>query len=362
MLHTRIAHAGWTDTRDELQAVHELREQIDGNGTSPGLVFCSPEFDLDRLGALLREHFGDRLVGCTTAGEITPAGYRRGTLTGLTWADPQAAMETELLVPTSRRPHRPRSQPPRSDCFGILLVDGLSTAPARLIDRVPGPARMRRCIGAAAGDGLALRESHVYHGGRFHRDAAVYAQIRPGVPFRIFRTHHFEAGYDQGIVTRVDPLRNLVLEINGRPAADEYRRLSGWDPRRTDSETLACHPLMVWAGRARFVRTPREVTSDGGLVFFSPVRTGLVVSGTRPLDLLRQTRGALADLWDGFEPDCILGFESAQRRVLARRAGVEDALGDLYVENRLIGFNGYGERDADLQLDHSLVGVALGTP
>jgi len=110
------------------------------------------------------------------------------------------------------------------------------------------------------------------------------------------------------------------------------------------------------------VRTPREVTADGGLLFYSPMRTGLVVSGTRPLDLLSQTRGALAGLWDGFEPECLLGFESVQRRLLARRDGLLDRLGDLYVENRLVGFNGYGERDADLQLDHSLVGVALGLP
>ena len=43
------------------------------------LFFCSAEYDLPALGAALEQYFGGiELVGCTSAGEITPNGYGRG--------------------------------------------------------------------------------------------------------------------------------------------------------------------------------------------------------------------------------------------------------------------------------------------
>ena len=50
------------------------------------LVFCSPQYDLQALGEALAEVFGETLViGCTTAGEITPVGYMTGSITGVSF-------------------------------------------------------------------------------------------------------------------------------------------------------------------------------------------------------------------------------------------------------------------------------------
>lgn len=48
------------------------------------LLFCSPQFQITEIAAAVAEFGGaPQIVGCTTAGEITPFGYRQGTITGL---------------------------------------------------------------------------------------------------------------------------------------------------------------------------------------------------------------------------------------------------------------------------------------
>ena len=48
------------------------------------LFFCSAEYDLETLGQALEQYFGGvRLVGCTSAGEITPLGYGRNCVSAV---------------------------------------------------------------------------------------------------------------------------------------------------------------------------------------------------------------------------------------------------------------------------------------
>lgn len=47
------------------------------------VLFCSRSFDLDILGPEIGRLFENvTVVGCTTAGEITPIGYLEGSITG----------------------------------------------------------------------------------------------------------------------------------------------------------------------------------------------------------------------------------------------------------------------------------------
>ena len=62
------------------------------------LFFCSAEYDLQALGEALEQGFGGiRLVGCPSAGEITPLGYARNCVTAVGFDPRHFSIPTELL-------------------------------------------------------------------------------------------------------------------------------------------------------------------------------------------------------------------------------------------------------------------------
>ncbi len=61
---------------DVQQVAQELARQLLHPHLGFVLFFCSAEYDLPALGQALSQSFGGiRLVGCTSAGEITAQGY-----------------------------------------------------------------------------------------------------------------------------------------------------------------------------------------------------------------------------------------------------------------------------------------------
>ena len=72
---------------DPRQAVLELHQAIAQPETSLVIFFCSSDYDLDVLAAEINARFaGVPVIGATTAGEIGPAGYRAGSLVGVSFS------------------------------------------------------------------------------------------------------------------------------------------------------------------------------------------------------------------------------------------------------------------------------------
>src|SRR5690606_20596080 len=62
------------------------------------LFFCSAEYDLPALGDALQQYFGGvRLVGCTSAGEITAQGYSRSCVSAIGFDHRSFSIACELI-------------------------------------------------------------------------------------------------------------------------------------------------------------------------------------------------------------------------------------------------------------------------
>ena len=82
-------HKGYSQASDPARAVQELFDSIYHPDASLGVFFCSAEFDRAAMEKDLSARFkGLNLIGCTSSAEITPEGYRSGTITGFTLAFP----------------------------------------------------------------------------------------------------------------------------------------------------------------------------------------------------------------------------------------------------------------------------------
>lgn len=135
----RRAQSCVTDAR---QAVREFHAGLAQPEMALVIFFCSSEYDLEVLAEEMRTLFaGVQVVGCTTAGEIGPAGYREQSLTGASFPDGsfsavsgrfdclqqftiaagQSLVQELLQKLESHAPHAGVD-----NSFALLLIDGMS--------------------------------------------------------------------------------------------------------------------------------------------------------------------------------------------------------------------------------------------
>ncbi len=93
-----------------------------------------------------------------------------------------------------------------------------------------------------------------------------------------FRTQHFVESDKRMVVTRADPGRRIVSEVNGKPAAREFARLVGLDVTELTPMIFATHPVVVRVGGQYFVRSIAKVNADDSLTFFCAIDEGIVLT------------------------------------------------------------------------------------
>lgn len=373
---TRIARAV-SRAHDPQRAVQELEAGLRLTKTGLGFFFCSRTFDLDALARELGRRFGDiPLIGCTTAGEITPEGYLDETITGAALPASDFHAATVLIRDLDRFSV---SDAPRlcarlagqlgqdlgaitpQNSFGFLLIDGLSLREEIVISAIYNSLGQIPIFGGSAGDGLAFERTRIYAEGAFHGNAAVFALIHTTRPFTVFKSQHFVATPQKMVVTGADVARRVVTELNGVPAAEEYAALVGVPTAELSPVIFATHPVVVRIGGADYVRSIQSVQPDGSLVFYCAIDEGLVLSLASSIDLVdslgalfRQVRDAVG------APELVIGCDCILRKLEMERCGLTPRVGQLFTQNNVIGFGTYGEQYHAMHINQTFSGVGIG--
>ena len=93
---------GASKASDPGRAVRELHDLIWQPDIAFVIFFSSPEYDRKELQEAISGTFGDLpVVGCTTAGEITPGGYAEGSITAVSFSARHFRMESRLIKDVS---------------------------------------------------------------------------------------------------------------------------------------------------------------------------------------------------------------------------------------------------------------------
>ena len=135
----KYMHRGHSDAAEARVAVAELGEQVAQPDLALLLFFCSSNYDLDALADEMNRRFaGVPVVGCTTAGEIGPAGYLNHSLVGVGFSAQAFTAETGRIDALSTFDiaagrafaegvlDRLEVRREGGNAFGFLLIDGLS--------------------------------------------------------------------------------------------------------------------------------------------------------------------------------------------------------------------------------------------
>jgi hypothetical protein len=370
---------GLSSQKDEGLAVEELKRQISQPDMSAVVFFCCSRYNLKRLAAELHGAFaGIPLIGCTTAGEIGPYGYLENSLVGFSLASKQLevlsyAIEELQQFDASRIESigesvsaclsRSRQEDINAKAFALFLVDGLSTMEEQVV------APLHRCmggiplIGGSAGDDQCFNSTFVYWNGEFITDAATVSVFLTTLPFETFRIQHFVPGSKKLVITRADPARRIVFEIDGKPAAWEYARILGLEIDELKPMVFSKYPVMLRIGGEYYVRSIQKVNEDGSLTFFCAIDEGLVLTLCEGVDLVSNLEKSLSSVAEKVpNPQVIIGCECILRRLEVLEKSLTPEVDPLLERHNVIGFHTYGEQFNLIHVNQTFTGVVIGRP
>jgi hypothetical protein len=368
---------GYSQSLDPVVAVAELHAAVWQPDAALVMFFCSVVYDMAALAAEIAARFaGVTVIGCTTAGEITPVGYLDGSLTGFSLSARDCRVRAVCLQDVGGNAPdagflaaegaladlaAAGETPDSINTFGLLLIDGMCGHEEMVVSTIHWAMGDIPLLGGSAGDDLRLKNTFIYYEGAFHRNAALLALVQTSRPFRAFRSQHFTGSATKMVVTRSDPARRIVNEINAEPAAREYARIAGLTV--ASPETIAERPMMVKIGGEFYVRSIQQVLPCGSLVFYSAIEQGVVLTLAERQDLLGHLDGLFASISaDLGPPDLVIGFDCVLRAREAERHQIRHTAGQMLADNNVIGFSTYGEQFSAMHLNQTFTGVALGRP
>lgn len=368
---------GHSCAADPQQAVRELHAALAQPDPALVLFFCSSDYDLKALGTELHRLFpGVPVAGCTTAGEIGPAGCQDRSLSGASFAKGEFAATVGRIGGLQQfdagaghafaqaqlqklEGLAPQARPDNS--FALLLIDGLSVREEPVTRALQDGLGRLPLIGGSAGDGLRFGRTHVFCDGGFHPDSAVMILMTTPRPFKGFKIQHFTPTAQWLVVTQADTSRRTVMEINGRPAAEEYARLVDVHSRALCARDFAASPVVVLIDGSNFVRSIQKANDDGSLTFYCAIDEGLVLRLASGLDLLGNMEQALTAVRAEIGPvEFMLVFDCVLRKLEIQQNHLKDRVADVLRRHRAVGFNTYGEQFCGIHLNQTLAGVAMG--
>jgi len=355
-----------------------LAREAEATDAAFALVFFSQALMSARtLAAAMRLHCpGLHHAGCSTAGEITPAGLEErhvvATLFPASSFTAVSRMMTNISsagmaditseVESLRRSLREQSAGTLSGrVFALCFIDGMSFAEEATTSAIHWGLDDIPLIGGSAGDDLKFETTTLISNGMAASDSAIVVLVSTEIPFEVFKTDNFVPTTEKLVVTASDPDRRVVREFNAALAADEFAAAIGIQSGELGPQTFASHPVVVRVGGEYYCRSIQKVNSDGSLTFFCAIDDGIVLTMAQPKGMVESTRQTMRRVGDKLGGiDVILGFDCVLRRLDAQNRQVFRDMSDLYRANNVVGFGTYGEQYRSMHLNQTFTGIAFG--
>jgi hypothetical protein len=370
----KVAASALSSTR---AAVDELKIRLGNADLQQIVAFFAIEHDAQTLADALAEAFpGVPVSGCSTAGEITPAGMMQGSvmliafpregfrvysdiITDIDQFGVERATDTARHLKSQVASHADHLD--KRNVFSLLLIDGLSNVEESIVAAIHWAIDDIALVGGSAGDGLRFQRTALIHNGRVAQRAAILMMVESDYPFCVFKTQNFEPTPIKLVVTAADAENRIVHELNGELASREYAAAIALMPDELGPFSFASYPLVVKVGGDYYCRSIRNMNPDGSLSFFCAIDEGLVFTVARPQDMVRSTASAFEEIEAKIGSiDLVVGFDCILRRLDAENRQIRHQLDALYQKYSVAGFHTYGEQFNAMHLNQTLTGIAFG--
>ena len=343
-------------TRTLPQAVCDLKNQC--KNCKPRVVICfgSSRYDPAELSAQMEAAFpGACVIGCSTAGEIAGgkmmtdsvvAMFLDGTIVEEACAAVVENLRDEVSVSDAfsqfeQHFHAPISSLDVGRHVGLVLIDGLSGAEERLMEKI-GDRTDLFFVGGSAGDDLKFKSTHVMANGKAYGNAAVLVLLRLKNGFDIVKTQSFKTTGKRLLATKVDEARRIVIEFDGKPAVEAYAQALNIAPKDVATKFMS-HPLGLMIAGEPFVRSPQRVEGTS-LVFYCNIKQDAELHVLAGTDIVGDTRATIeAKVASLGRIAGLIDFQCILRALELRDEKRCDQYGAIFKDIPAIGFSTYGE-------------------
>jgi hypothetical protein len=335
-----------------------MTKQLGDNAPKLVLFFASSKVNLGALGTALEKAYPNAdVMGCTTAGEIVTGQMLSGSVVAMALpqdviADCNVQIISNVQEPDSvdraveglEKHFRERSREWNHQKYiGLILIDGLTKAEERVMDRL-GDLTNVHFVGGSAGDDLQFKETFIYAKGRPHRNAAVLALLKPSRPFGIVKTQSFKQTGKTFTITKADERERIVYELDNKPAAEVYAKAVGCSVKDAPTRFMR-HPIGLVAGDDVYVRSPQQIR-DGAIVFYCNIIEGSQVSLLEGTDIVGDTRAAMEKKAGemGGKLTGVINFHCILRTLELQDRKKTGDYGKVFAQVPTVGFSTYGEQ------------------
>lgn len=368
---------GHSFAKDPRMAAQEFHDAVARPDIALVIFFCSSHYDLEVIASEMNALFPNvTVVGCTTAGEIGPAGYRGYSLSGASFPsnsclaiaghydelhqfDPLKGYDFVSALLQQLEDKRPDAGPKNS--FALMLIDGLSKREEPVVNTFQKALGNIGLFGGSAGDDQTFKQTWVFCDGAFRTDSVVLILINTIYPFKLFKAQHFIGNHERLVITKANLPQRTVLEINGLPAAEEYARLLGTKVENLDAAKFAAYPVVVRINGMDYVRAIHKANPDGSLTFYCAIDEGIVLRMAHGAEFLPNLEQTFANIRTEIGPiqftlacDCLL------RQLEMTNNGLKGAVEEIFKNNNVIGFSTYGEQFMGVHINQTITGLAIG--
>lgn len=224
---------------------------------------------------------------------------------------------------------------------GIVLIDGLSGKEEKINERI-GDLTNITFIGGSAGDDLNFKQTYVYADGKAYTNAAVLCLIKSAVKFDFLKTQSFSTTKKKVVVTKADEESRKIIELNGKPALEEYAANVEVDKKNIDSAFFT-NPIGLVFGDDFFVRSPQK-TDGESIVFYCAIKEGMELDILQSQNIIENTKKDLEQKINSLgEVSAIINFNCILRTLELKNKKQTEQYGMLFKDIPTVGLSTYGE-------------------
>jgi hypothetical protein len=337
------------------QAVSDLRAQCGDRQPGAVIFFASSVYDPEAVSQGLQTAFPcSCVVGCSSVEELTNGRNMTGSIAAMFLdaeiVEDAAAVVLEnislgVCVRDAFSRMEKHFQSPLSSLdvhthVGLVLVDGLTSAQERLMERI-GDATDLLFVGGSSSASQESDSTHVLANGQAYRDSAVLALWRLKNPFEILKTQSFRTTGKTLVPTAVEENLRRVIEFDHQPAAGAYSAALGLTREEAASQFFR-NPLGLMFEGEPFVRSPQMFEGDA-MRFFCQIRRDQKLAVLEATDMVNDTRRVIEARRAAGEIRGILEFQCIRRSSQLHEEGRMDEYGAIFSGIPRIGFSTFGE-------------------
>lgn len=340
------------------------------------MFFTSKKYDIHEVATVFKEYLPNvDVVGCTTAGELSNLGFTEGSISALSIAADDFEVAPYLIKDIKQKAFFAKDDllqvagkigltPDSNDGFILTLIDSSQAAEEKVLTLLCNTFPKLNLVGGSAAD-EDFKETLVSVNGETMENAAAIVFVRTSHEILFHKENIYTPTPIQLEVTSANIQKREVLELNGKPAAEEYARILGIELdylKENFREVFFENPLGRTFGEDIWITAPTAIVDDKAIAFASLILPRTTVKLLKPVDAVAEATKTVQTIKQKL-PNCkgAILFNCLLRYLQFKKDNQTEIIAQEYAKlGSICGFNTHGEQLQRHHMNQTLTLIAFG--